>query len=112
MAGSTETAAWRFDQSLTAQDWHIWSQYIVGNLDLPINLWSLSIQQDRRDADLMYRIELCRKYEREHPAEFANPGSAGSPSTLAGYGWVHDALWLVLSGTRIQFKDSDRVMPL
>jgi hypothetical protein len=89
--------------SLTAQDWHIWSRHIVGNLDLPINLWSLSIQQDRSDADLMYRIELCRKYEREHPAEFAE---------YAGYGWVHDALWIVLSGNRVQFADSDRVMPL
>jgi len=39
-----------------------------------------SKQSDRRDAELMFRIELCRQWERDHPEEFAS---------YLGWGWVH-----------------------
>ena len=43
---------------LTEEDWQIWARDIVGNLRLPVGLWSLSIRSDRCDADLMLSLSL------------------------------------------------------
>ena len=85
--------------TLTPDDVSIWMQ-------LGTDWWQGGAQwmpqaylnADRRDAELMYRIEMCRKFEREHPADFAQ---------YAGLGWVHCLVAATLGGTRVRFRDSD-----
>jgi hypothetical protein len=53
---------------------------------------------DRRDAELMYRIEIARNYEREHPEVFVE---------YAGEGLVHCLVATALRTGPVSFVDSD-----
>jgi hypothetical protein len=55
-------------------------------------------QGDRRDAELMYRIEICRQYEREHPEKFIQ---------YQGWAWVHAMVQAALQDGRVIFTGSD-----
>jgi hypothetical protein len=56
------------------------------------------LRADRRDAELMYRIEIARDYEREHPEAFVE---------YAGEGLVHCLVATVLRTGPVSFVDSD-----
>lgn len=90
---------------LTPEDLEIRIRVDVRFLQLvgprPIPEWASFcwILSDRRDAELMYRIEVCREFERLHPDAFTQ---------WAGYGWVHSMMESIVdSGGSVGFTGSD-----
>jgi hypothetical protein len=87
--------------SLTLEDMNILLQLALRaepNHDAKLS-WYLRVvvPADRRDAELMYRIEICRQYERDHAEKFVE---------YRGLGWVNCLVETALESP-VRFTGSD-----
>jgi hypothetical protein len=76
---------------LSEEDWHIWllvAHRFSGPFEHMTRLAFLdrAARQGRRDADLMYGIELARQWERDHPDDFTEYKDWGFVHALVSAG--------------------------